>query len=100
MVGVRGFEPPAPASRRQCFLLGLTINQPHTHSDPARMWLKTTQMDWNGQMLVTFWSQCRHLCAVIQGEEAPRITAADATRTLAATLAVFDSAQTEKQVVL
>jgi len=21
MVGVRGFEPPAPASRRQCFLL-------------------------------------------------------------------------------
>ena len=37
MVGVKGFEPPAPASRRKYFLLGLTINQPHTHSDPARM---------------------------------------------------------------
>jgi hypothetical protein len=47
-----------------------------------------------------FLAQCRHFCAVIQGEEMPRITAADATRTLAATLAVFDSAQTGKQVLL
>ena len=59
MVGVRGFEAPAPVSRRQFFLLGLTINQPHTHSDSACMWLKTTQTDWNGQMLVTFWAQWR-----------------------------------------
>jgi hypothetical protein len=51
-------------------------------------------------MFVTFWSQCRHLCAVIQGEEAPRITTPDAARPPAATLAVYDSAQTEKQVVL
>jgi len=40
-------------------------------------------MDWNGQMLVTFWSQCRHFSVVIQGEEASRVTAGDATRTLA-----------------
>ena len=47
-----------------------------------------------------FRAQCRHLCAVIRGEEDPRVTAADATRTLATTLAVFDSEKTGKQVIL
>ncbi|HJP10420.1 MAG TPA: Gfo/Idh/MocA family oxidoreductase [Arenicellales bacterium] len=73
------------------------------------LWHPDGVPDWNHPMRSeslhlelgdAFLAQCRHLCAVIQGEEAPRITAADAIRTLAATLAVFDSAQTEKQVIL
>ncbi|HTR57815.1 MAG TPA: Gfo/Idh/MocA family oxidoreductase [Casimicrobiaceae bacterium] len=36
--------------------------------------------------------QLRHFARVIRGEESPRITGADATRTLAATLAVSESA--------
>ena len=34
MVGVRGFEPPAPASRRQFFLTVAPLNLPFTYSDP------------------------------------------------------------------
>ena len=44
--------------------------------------------------------QMRHFCAVILGEEAPRIDAADATRTLAATVAVHESARSGKRVTL
>jgi len=45
MAGTTGFEPSAPASRRQCLLPVITTNQSHTHADPARMWLNVTQMD-------------------------------------------------------
>ena len=38
--------------------------------------------------------QMRHFCRVIRGEERPVITGADATRTLAATLAVKEAAMT------
>ncbi|TWJ14009.1 Gfo/Idh/MocA family protein [Geobacter argillaceus] len=38
--------------------------------------------------------QMRHFCRVIRGEEKPVITGADATRTLAATLAVKEAAET------
>jgi predicted dehydrogenase len=44
--------------------------------------------------------QLRHFARVIRGEEAPRITGADATRTLAATLAVCESAASGRAVTL
>ena len=47
-----------------------------------------------------FAAQCRHFCAVIRGDEAPRITAADARETLRATLAVFDAAESGSRVML
>ncbi len=44
--------------------------------------------------------QMRHFAAVIRGEEPPRIDAADATRSLAATVAVMESARTGQRVSL
>ena len=43
-------------------------------------------------------SQCTHFCAVICGREKPRITASDATKTLEATLAVFDASENGMEV--
>ena len=37
--------------------------------------------------------QIRHFCAVIKGKEEPRINAVDATKTLKATLAVFEASE-------
>jgi predicted dehydrogenase len=47
-----------------------------------------------------FVNQCAHFCAVINGEEEPRISAEDATRTLAATVAVFEAMETGRKVML
>jgi len=47
-----------------------------------------------------FLSQIDHFCAVIRGELPPRISARDATNTLKATLAVFESASNGKRVLL
>ncbi len=44
--------------------------------------------------------QLRHFCEVIRGEATPRITGADAARTLAATLAVHDAARSGKTIDL
>jgi predicted dehydrogenase len=44
--------------------------------------------------------QLRHFCRVIRGEETPRITGADAARTLATTLAVLDAARSGNTVAL
>jgi predicted dehydrogenase len=44
--------------------------------------------------------QISHFCAVISGDEEPRITARDATKTLRATLAVFDAAKSGNRVML
>lgn len=44
--------------------------------------------------------QCAHFCAVIRGDEAPRINAEDATAALQATLAVLDSADTGQRIAL
>jgi predicted dehydrogenase len=44
--------------------------------------------------------QLRHFCRVIRGDEAPLVTGADATRTLAATLAIRDAARTGQRVDL
>lgn len=65
--------------------------------------------DWNHPMTAqtidvdlgdAFAAQCRHFCAVIKGDEAPRITGADAARTLQATLAVFEAAESGKRIDL
>ena len=45
-------------------------------------------------------SQCRHFCAVINGNEQPRITAVDAAKTLRATLAVFEAADKGTEIRL
>ncbi len=47
-----------------------------------------------------FSSQCRHFCAVIRGDEEPRIDAADGARSLRATLAVFEAAHAGQRVTL
>ena len=44
--------------------------------------------------------QLQHFCRVIRGEEQPLVCGADATRTLAATLAVHEAAQTRRPVML
>lgn len=44
--------------------------------------------------------QMRHFCAVIRGDEVPRIDAADATHTLAATVAVHEAARSGRRVML
>ncbi|MGB1862798.1 MAG: Gfo/Idh/MocA family protein [Candidatus Puniceispirillum sp.] len=45
-------------------------------------------------------AQCTHLCAVVRGEEAPKITATDATKSLMATLAVMESAASGQRIDL
>ena len=45
-------------------------------------------------------SQLRHFARVIRGEEAPRVSARDATRTLAVCLAIAESARTGQEIVL
>ena len=45
-------------------------------------------------------AQCRHFCAVINGNEQPRITALDAAKTLRATLAVFEAADKGAEIRL
>ena len=42
MVGVRGFEPATPASRRQFFQTVAPLNLPFTHSDPLEADLTDT----------------------------------------------------------
>ena len=44
--------------------------------------------------------QLRHFCAVIRGEAAPLVSAADAARTLEATLAVAEAAASRRAVVI
>ncbi len=42
----------------------------------------------------------RHFCRVILGQEAPLITGIDATRTLAATMAVHEAATSGRRIDL
>ena len=44
--------------------------------------------------------QIRHFCAVIKGKEEPRISAVDATKTLKATLAVFEASEKGAEIYL
>ena len=63
--------------------------------------------DWNHeltpqpidiQLCNAFEAECAHFCEVIAGEQAPRITAADAARSLAVVLAIFEAAESRKEV--
>ena len=47
-----------------------------------------------------FANQCAHFCAVINGKEQPRITAEEATKSLAATVAVFAAMESGRKVML
>jgi predicted dehydrogenase len=47
-----------------------------------------------------FATQCAHFCAVIKGEEPPRVSAEDAMKSLAATLAVFEAMDTGRRVII
>ena len=73
------------------------------------IWKTQGEADWHHPMLREDYNiplenayilQCRHFCNVINKKEKPRITAQDATRTLAATLAVFEASESGKQVLL
>jgi predicted dehydrogenase len=44
--------------------------------------------------------QMRHFCRVARGQEKPRVTGADATRTLAVTLAIHEAAASRRPVIL
>jgi predicted dehydrogenase len=74
-----------------------------------KIWTPDGNPDWNHLMKVeerpvpledAYLAQCRHFCGVIRGEEEPRITAEDASKTLAATLAVFESAEEQRTIAL
>lgn len=102
---------------------GENVNFPHTAQNSyyfmgseaclefpnLRTWTSEGKPDWNHLMKMeeksvpledAYIAQCLHFCGVIRGEELPRITAEDATKTLAATLAVFDSAKQQQTISL
>ena len=76
-----------------------------------RAWSYTdaARADWTGPIAALpaksfdrdpYVEQLRHLCAMIGGREAPLVSGADGARTLAATLAVHESARTHAPVDL
>lgn len=52
------------------------------------------------QLCNAFEAECVHFCQVIAGEQSPRITAADAARSLAVVLAIFEAADSGGEVEL
>ena len=62
--------------------------------------LATLWVRFPGSLEDAYIVQCRHFCKVIRKQEQPRITAEDATRTLVATLAVFEAFESGKQISL
>lgn len=71
------------------------------HEDGVGNW--TTEIRPHSEVLElgdAFERQIEHFCAVIRGELAPRICARDASRTLQATLAVFEAAERKQRVRL
>jgi predicted dehydrogenase len=44
--------------------------------------------------------QLRHFCSVVRGVESPRVTGADATKTLAAVQAILEAARTNRAITL
>ena len=102
---------------------GENVNFPHTGQNSycfmgsdaclefpnLRIWNSVGKPDWNYQMKMeeklvpledAYIAQCRHFCGVVRGWEKPRITAEDASKTLAVTLAVFDSAKQQQTIWL
>lgn len=71
------------------------------HKPGERSWHHAMQAeDLNLDLGDAYLQQCQHFCEVIAGDAEPRITAEDATRTLAATLAVFEAANSGRQISL
>ena len=54
----------------------------------------------DGKIGDAYAEQIRHFCAVIKGKEQPRISAMDATKTLKATLAVFEASEKGAEIHL
>ncbi len=71
------------------------------HDDGAGDW--TTDIKPHPEALElgdAFERQIEHFCSVVHGEQVPQVTALDATRTLRATLAVFEAADSKQRVRL
>lgn len=70
------------------------------HEDTAKGWNSPLRSeDRSCSPGDAYINQCRHFCQVIRGAEKPRITAEDATRSLRATLAVFEAAQSGRRIL-
>ena len=96
-----------PAHQNACRFVGASasLEFPNLkiwrHEDTARGWNTPLRSeDRSCAPGDAYINQCRHFCNVISGEEAPRITAEDATRSLQATLAVFEAAESGQRVLL
>jgi predicted dehydrogenase len=94
-----GENPVYPRQQESCYLFsgtqaslalpGLELwfyrDQPGWHAQLSRQQLEVAHEDPQVR-------QMRHFCRVVRGEEQPRVTGGDATRTLAATLAIHQAA--------
>lgn len=96
-----------PAHQNACRFVGdqASLEFPNLqlwrHEETARGWNSPLRSeDRSCASGDAYINQCRHFCRVIRGEEAPRITAEDATRSLRATLAVFDAAESGRRLLL
>ena len=70
---------------------------------------KSINPDWHKKIVPKFlkmdledayFEQCNHFCGVISGREKPNINAEDATKTLEATLAVFEASEKGSEIQL
>lgn len=95
-----------PAYQNSCRFVG---DQASLEFPNLKFWRhEETAKGWNSPLRAedrschpgdAYINQCRHFCRVIRGEEGPRITAEDATRSLKATLAVFEAAESGRRVL-
>jgi len=102
-----GESPLYPQRAENCYLFAGTMG---SLSVPAlELWRYHGEQSWSASLdrerievaaEDPLTRQLRHFARVIRGEEAPRITGADATRTLAATLAVSEAAASGRVVTL
>jgi predicted dehydrogenase len=96
--------PPQPAPLNSHYLSGtdgsLTLpGLEHWRYDGERSWFASITRDTvQAERASPYLAQLRHLCHLVRREELPVIDAADATRTLRATLAVVEAARTGKCV--
>lgn len=95
-----GENPAYPHSPEDCYFVAGTDGAIAVPS--LRHWSYGKERGWNAPLSMTrvnvehadpLTLQLRHFCAVIEGRERPIITAGDAIRTLAATLAIHEAAQ-------
>lgn len=71
------------------------------HGDEAPDWNNVIQREDYPQALTNAYArQITHFCDVIRGDAAPLISASDAKKSLAATLAVFDAAASGRRIIL